>query len=187
MWNLWIASQDHIAGNERVAGEAVRLWEGCNLFGEHIGMEFKPDGRKYEFRITRPNKALAATTSSYSRKTGFVANGAGAIGMTLCGHIRWATQNKDGSFFRDLARLCEAPSREEIGLRAIGLHHWLSLLHLDGRPHFTARQLCDMALKQGVVAADGIPERQQMHEICRQLGIKLLRGKGWKKLRRNSN
>src|ERR1035437_10418177 len=187
--NLRIARTEYIPGNEPVSDEAYRLWGDCQLFGELSGMKLKCAERKYEVHF-QPDKAKVAF---YGWKKATFEKNAKGLGMDICERMLWAIENKDGDFFRDLARLCETPQQlfPHISLRA-----WLIYAHWDlagvmppGRKqdhYFTAHQLCDMAFKRGIFAKREHIDERRMHEICDQLGIKLLRSKGWKKPRRTS-
>ena len=87
-------------------------------------------------------------------------------------HLVWAIENKDGSFFRELAQLCENPPQED------NLRSWLIAMHWDFKTglrnekqvqFYTCRQLCDLAVQRGIVKE--ISDRY-MHQVCKELGVK---------------
>jgi hypothetical protein len=188
--NLHMAEHEHISGSRPVSFEAAEFLSGCESFSKLIGMKLKCAGKNYEVILGPRNRRMMKFFKF--KKVDLEKHGR-TLGLDICERILWAIENEDGYFFKDLARLCETPSKPNINLR-----YWLILTHWrlnkgiqTGREqdsYFTACQLCEKAFKRGFKhGQDGkIPERR-MHEICCQLGIRLLRCKGWGKLRRISN
>ena len=98
------------------------------------------------------------------------------LGFDVCERILWAIQNRNGYFFKDLARLCENPFPEKISLK-----RWLILMHWDicngsraGREqdhYFEVSELCRLAKQRGTQNAESLNDRR-MREICSVLGIK---------------
>jgi hypothetical protein len=116
----------HLAINEYIPGppvsqEASTFWHDCKTYADLIQMSIKCDGEKFSVHCAGPNKPLL---SYYKMPVSELPKIAENLAQTFCERILWAIENKNGFFFKDLARFCETPIPKDINLRT-----WLLILH----------------------------------------------------------
>ena len=178
--NLYVAGVAHISGSEIVSPEASAFFDGCKSLAELFCLKSTKTGNVLNFKSHGLNKAAMRY---YKLTKSNLEKAAMDNGLEISAMILGAIENKDGYFFKDLARLCEAPEAK------LDLRGWLVLVHWDlwkgtraGREQdhiYTAKEICEMAFKRGFKhgQSEMIPERR-MHEFCGELGIKLKKNQG---------
>ncbi|MGH7952348.1 MAG: hypothetical protein ACREFE_10570 [Limisphaerales bacterium] len=173
--NFHLASLEHIPGKP-VSGEADSFLFGCKNYAQLVQMSVKCADNKYEVNFGGLNKPLMKYFKMTKKR---LAEWPTSIATDICERILWAIENRDGYFFRDLARLCENP-KDDIGLRS-----WLLIkdqimwqeLKKGQEPdcYYSSSELKKEAVNRGVMTEQ--QTERYLRQVCDEIGVRILRRK----------